>query len=403
MSAGESVALTMAAALLGWAVTAGGTLAGLLLPLPVIGGALVLLRLTDQRQRGRLPAWATNFGFLMSFLDRLTDRVKLQSLLAQKPVSPATKMFDPVALRSALKRDIIGNDEVIDDIVSQVRGRFMQERRTGPIGVFMLAGPPSTGKTEFGRALGRALFGEGGFYRVEMNQYSSPHSGSTLFGASAGHVGSDAMSGFMGHLAANPATVIILDEFEKAHATVQTGFLAAWNDGEITEMTRGRTLSTKQAVFMLTTNAAQAEIEATARTFLGDRRALSDQCKAVLGQQFLDSILSRVDYVFPLLPLQGMELAELLAKLAEQHVASFGLTLREVTAETLFNYVTEAARRGLDARAMKRQIERDITDSLIELKDSGVPELTVYERDGQVFAQKYLPPMPKGPPKPRIK
>src|SRR5262249_52669778 len=53
-----------------------------------------------------------------------------------------------------------------------------------------------------------------------------------------------------------PDAVVLLDEFEKAHADVHKNFLTAWNDGFVTEASDGRQISTTRALFVLTTNAA---------------------------------------------------------------------------------------------------------------------------------------------------
>src|SRR5262249_61683140 len=91
----------------------------------------------------------------------------------------------------------------------------------------------------------------------DMTQFSSGAFASTsLFGAARGYVGSTSYGKLTAGLRDTPDAVVLLDEFEKAHADVHKNFLTAWNDGFVTEASDGRQISTTRALFVLTTNAA---------------------------------------------------------------------------------------------------------------------------------------------------
>ena len=70
----------------------------------------------------------------------------------------------------------------------------------------------------------------------DMSQFSRGNSAATqLFGSSKGYVGSDTYGKLTAALRDMPDSVVLLDEFEKAHPDVHKNFLTAWNDGFVTE------------------------------------------------------------------------------------------------------------------------------------------------------------------------
>ena len=66
-----------------------------------------------------------------------------------------------------------------------------------------------------------------------------------------------------------PNSIVLLDEFEKAHPDVHKRFLTAWNDGFVTEVSDGAKIATTEAIFVLTTNAASRRIGEIARDHEG--------------------------------------------------------------------------------------------------------------------------------------
>ena len=163
--------------------------------------------------------------------------------------------IDASKLATGLKNRVIGQDAVCDDIAAQVRRRLALKQRDKPVGVFMLAGPPGTGKTYLAKCLSAALNRK--LLHFDMTQLSSGGHGATqLFGSSKGYVGSDSYGKLTAGLRDSPDAVVLLDEFEKAHPDVHKNFLTAWNDGFVTEASDGKHISTSRAIFVLTTNAA---------------------------------------------------------------------------------------------------------------------------------------------------
>jgi ATP-dependent Clp protease ATP-binding subunit ClpA len=226
-----------------------------------------------------------------------------------------------------------------------------------------------------------------------MTQFSSGgHAATQLFGSSKGYVGSDTYGKLTGALRESPDAIVLLDEMEKAHAEVHKNFLTAWNDGFITEASDGRQISTTNAIFVMTTNAATDVLQALQANHADDPDELRRVATIALREAgFAPEVLNRIDRIFIFKALSGLDIARVTALEIELMIQSYGLAVSEggIDPEILIDMMRRQRKLGTgsSSRDLVRAAEESIADTLIEAKQRGYTRVSIVELEGRVVAR----------------
>ncbi|HDR8861574.1 TPA: type VI secretion system ATPase TssH [Burkholderia territorii] len=167
-----------------------------------------------------------------------------------------------------------------------------------PLGVMLLAGPTGTGKSQAAAKLAELLFGgDRNLVQFNMNEFQEAHTVSTLKGAPPGYVGYGKGGRLTEAIRKKPYSVLLLDEFDRAHRDVHEVFYQVFDQGWM-EDGDGRRISFRNSLILLTTNLGDAEIEASCKA---DPEVSQAKLEALVRERlqgrFSAALLARIQVV----------------------------------------------------------------------------------------------------------
>ena len=165
-------------------------------------------------------------------------------------------------LKESLLTNIIGQDHAIDAVIKTLQLGVLGIRDPKrPLCSFLLCGPSGVGKTYLAKLLAKYYFGnENAIVRINMGEMDE-HSKARLLGSQPGTIGYDEPTPF-DDLATRPASVVLLDEVEKADAKIFDVILNAIGEEGYITLNNGKDISFRQSIVILTSNIGTRELQA---------------------------------------------------------------------------------------------------------------------------------------------
>ena len=174
-----------------------------------------------------------------------------------------------LSLEARLSERIVGHEDAIRRVATVLRRTYAGFASRRPMGSFLFLGPTGVGKTEVARALAEALFGaRDSLVRLDMSECAEPTGVARLVGAAPGYVGYGEGAQLADAVRRRPASVVVLDEIDKAHREVQMLLLQVLEEGRLTDG-RGRQVDFSSTVMVLTSNLGGAEATRPASGVMG--------------------------------------------------------------------------------------------------------------------------------------
>ena len=273
-----------------------------------------------------------------------------------------------INLADDLKAHVIGQDDAVDKIAKAIRrNRVGLGTPNRPIGSFLFVGPTGVGKTELSKQLAIELFGSAdSMIRFDMSEYMEKHSVAKLVGAPPGYVGYDEAGQLTEKVRRNPYSLILLDEVEKAHPDVMHMFLQVLDDGRLTDG-QGRTVSFKDAIIIMTSNAGTGKAEASVG-FGAAREGRTNSVLGELGNFFSPEFMNRFDGIIEFKALSKenlLQIVDLMLDDVNKRLSSNNIHL-DVTEKVKEKLVDLGYDPKMGARPLRRTIQDYIEDAITD-------------------------------------
>ena len=273
-----------------------------------------------------------------------------------------------IHLADDLKKHVIGQDEAVDKIAKAIRrNRIGLGTPNRPIGSFLFVGPTGVGKTELSKQLAIELFGSAdSMIRFDMSEYMEKHAVAKLVGAPPGYVGYEEAGQLTEKVRRNPYSLILLDEVEKAHPDVMHMFLQVLDDGRLTDG-QGRTVSFKDTIIIMTSNAGTGKVEASVG-FGAVREGRTNSVLGELGNYFSPEFMNRFDGIIEFKSLSKdnlLHIVNLMLDDVNKRLAQNDIHL-EVTDKVKEKLVDIGYDPKMGARPLRRTIQDYIEDAITD-------------------------------------
>jgi len=211
---------------------------------------------------------------------------------------------DLLMLGENMKVFLVGQDNAVDGLVDSIqRASIGLKDPNKPIGSFLFAGRTGVGKTLATKVLADELIkGKDNMITIDCSEFSADHEYAKLIGAPAGYIGHESGGMLTNAMTKNPFSVVVFDEVEKASHKVHELLLQILEEGRLTDG-KGKTVSFKDSVLILTSNVGVKEVESIKKTVgFGDvARVTEDKKKGALDKalkkKFKPEFLNRIDSI----------------------------------------------------------------------------------------------------------
>jgi len=306
-------------------------------------------------------------------------------------------------LDESLKRVVYGQDLAITALTSAIKlARAGLRDPEKPIGSYLFSGPTGVGKTEAAKQLANSLGIE--LIRFDMSEYMERHSVSRLLGAPPGYVGFEQGGLLTDAVDQHPHCILLLDEIEKSHQDLYNILLQVMDHGKLTDH-NGKTISFRNVILIMTTNAGATDLARPPIGFTQSRRHHDDQ--EAINKLFTPEFRNRLDAIvaFGHLPVEVIKrvvdkfIMQLEAQLADRNVT---IELSEEARNWLVEFGYDEA---MGARPMSRIIHQHIKTPLADevlfgrLKNGGAVRVVVMNSDDSSKKLGFV--YPEGPVLPR--
>lgn len=331
-------------------------------------------------------SYQENPGRLLDFLKYTKDRFKndpapltidafyaalsAQTGLPIRILNDQEKL-DLDGLRAYFNSRVVGQEEAVNVLVERIA--MIKAGLTDPskpFGVFLFVGPTGTGKTEITKLLAEYLFSSAErMIRLDMSEFQSADSYGKIFGS---YDALDNSVALVNEIRKTPFSVILLDEFEKAHPRIWDLFLQVFDDGRLSD-SKGTTVDFRKSIIIMTSNiGAAVPASEAARRWVGftnepppempEAYDPAENVTRTIFQTFRPEFVNRIDKIVVFNPLSRAALSKILDIELKNILQRRGLRTKQWALDMEDSAIEFLLEKGytqnLGARPLKRAIEQ---------------------------------------------
>jgi len=315
------------------------------------------------------------------------------------PLDPTKTGKHAMDLEAALRRQVVGQDEAIEQIV-----RVHQTHMTGlcssgrPIGTFLFLGPTGSGKTRIVEATAQALLDNPkAVVKIDCAEFQHSHEIAKLIGSPPGYLGHRETHALLSQDTLNQhytekikISLVLFDEIEKASDALWNLLLGILDKATLT-LGDNRKVDFSRAMIFMTGNLGAAEMSSLVTPGIGfpvpscsspreDAKTsarLSRTCVAAARRKFTPEFINRLDKIVVFKSLGAAELRRIIDIELEMvrariqtasHGKPFEMEFADSARERLLRDGTDVT---YGARHLKRAIERLLVQPISNLMATG--------------------------------
>lgn len=287
-------------------------------------------------------------------------------------------------VRTFFSARVIGQDDAVRAMVDRIAMLKAGVTDPGrPIGVFLFAGPTGTGKTELAKTLAEYLFGTAErLIRLDMSEFQTADSTHKILGDSGG---ADTADSLIQRVRKQPFSVVLLDEFEKAHSNIWDLFLQVFDDGRLSDAA-GQVADFRHCIIILTSNLGATAHRSMGLGFNAKQESFSsDYVIKAIGTTFRPEFINRLDSVIVFRQLSRDLMRGILQKELARVLERRGLKARDWAVEWEGSALEFLLEKGFSAEMGARPLKRAIDQFVLAPLAATIVEHRFPEGDQFLF------------------
>ena len=294
--------------------------------------------------------------------------------------------------RDKMKKEIFGQDKIIDDIYDNLSCVKVGLNDPGkPLSNFLFVGPTSVGKTFTAKNIAKNFYGsDRSFIQINMSEYQDKTGISKLIGANAGYVGYDEGGILTEFVRNNPNCVVLFDEIEKADPKILDILLHLLDEGYVSD-NLNRKIDFSKSIVILTTNIGHQQTGGRSVGFVDDSPSDDFVYEDSLKKSLRPELIARINntYVFNsltddvMMSIVSKEISFIAERLKEKNIS---LQTRRTVHKFILNKIKTEKLHARNIKVLvKKILQTPIARFVIENKNVEKISLKVVDKNIKVY------------------